>query len=84
MQVSGADILSAYILVFGKPMDGNKPFADGAAEIRKARKDWRYIFGAVAAAAVTLKAQRGEYADYAEVAALGNELIEDFANGAKA
>jgi hypothetical protein len=84
MNVTLADILAAYILTFGQPMDSNKPFAKGAEEIRTARKDWRYVFGAVAAAGATMRAQGIEYPDYSAVAVAANELIADFAKNAKA
>jgi hypothetical protein len=84
MNVTLADITAAYILVFGKELPKDLPYAKAAEQIRVKRDDWRYIMGAVAAAFATYRAARGEHcSDYALIAANANELIADFAKNAK-
>lgn len=77
MQASTNDIRAAYILAFGTEIKKGTTFVKAAEEIRAARPDFRYVFGAVATAAALLKAMDKE-PTRAEVAAMANELIIDF------
>lgn len=75
MNVSAADILAAYIFVFGVAMDPHKAFAKGGEEIRTARKDWKSVFTLIASTRVQMEKEGRQYPDYADVAARAKSLL---------
>lgn len=75
MNVSLADITSAYILVFGTTLDKHLPYSDAAQQIVAARKDWKRLMKAITAARASLTTDATPYPEYADVAARAKEMM---------
>lgn len=75
MNVSYADIIAAYILVFKRDMPKDLPFDTAGKQIMKARADWRRVFQACEDTRIALQRAGRQYPEYAEVAEGAKALV---------